>query len=337
MISQFSSKLGSAGVLALLIASSSLAQQPTPVGPTAIGEIASYSVSRGAIRVDEAKAQGFGYYIYLNGLGTPLQMFSGIPGPNTAYFTFRTSIADNVPLPDNLDHRLVISGAATYDIFYNASPTPRNWQIPEDFMKGVKVATFTRTSFLGVIQDFRLDEAFSGNLIFSQPFQFNGKTYDFKNITLSLTTENQYSAVPAIGLGPSLEFPVAVPFSGKAVVTRLGCDKPQIGPTPDICKGNTPAPTAVASPRALSVVGREVTLDGSQSKSADGSSALTYLWTPAEGTPSVVLVGADTAAPTVRFSNLSFRGPYKFLLTVTDASGAKATDSATITFQGTGN
>lgn len=335
MISSIRSRAGAVGIFAALMTGSVLAQ--TTVGPTALGEIASYSVSRGAIRVDEARAQGYGYYIFINGLGTPIQMFNGIPGPNTALFTFRTSLADNFPLPDNLDQRLVVSGAATYDIYFNASPTSRNWQIPEDFMKGIKVATFSRTAFLGTILNNRLDEAFSGDLLSSTPFQFNGKTYDFKNITLSLTTENTFSAVPAIGLGPSLEFPVAVPFSGKAVVTRLGCDKPQIGPTPEICKGSSATlPTAVASPRNLSAIAREITLDGSQSKSADGK-ALTYQWTAAEGTPAVSIINADTATPTVRFSNLSFRGAYGFKLTVTDSNGTKATDTATINFQGTGN
>jgi probable HAF family extracellular repeat protein len=95
----------------------------------------------------------------------------------------------------------------------------------------------------------------------------------------------------------------------------------------------TPAPvtTATAGPKNSTVVGREITLDGTASISADDK-PLTYQWSIPQGSPSAGILHGNTATPSVQFSPA--RGVYTFQLTVTDSSGTSASDVVTVNFQG---
>jgi probable HAF family extracellular repeat protein len=95
----------------------------------------------------------------------------------------------------------------------------------------------------------------------------------------------------------------------------------------------TPAPvtTAAAGPKSATVVGREMTLDGTASISADGK-PLTYQWSIPQGSPSAGILHGNTATPSVQFSPA--RGVYTFQLTVTDSTGTSASDVVTVNFQG---
>src|ERR1700694_675805 len=64
-------------------------RQGSSLGPTSPGEVASMSISRGALSNDFLHAFGYGYYTYINGVNGP--MFAGAPGEATAFFTFKTS------------------------------------------------------------------------------------------------------------------------------------------------------------------------------------------------------------------------------------------------------
>ncbi len=70
-----------------------------------------------------------------------------------------------------------------------------------------------------------------------------------------------------------------------------------------------------------------LTLDASQSTSKNAG-ALTYLWVPAPGYPTVGIIGGTTATPTF---TLIARAVYQFNLTVTDSTGV--TGTATVTVQ----
>ena len=85
--------------------------------------------------------------------------------------------------------------------------------------------------------------------------------------------------------------------------------------------------TAVAEPKNATVMSSQVQLDGTKSIAADGQ-PLKYSWRAAPGSPSLAILRSDTATPVVQFST----GPitYKIELTVTDAAGKTATDTATI-------
>ncbi len=89
--------------------------------------------------------------------------------------------------------------------------------------------------------------------------------------------------------------------------------------------------TASAGPKNITVIGREIVLDGTASISADGK-PLTYQWSIPQGSPSAGILHGNTATPTIQFSPL--RGVYTFQLTATDSTGTSATDTATVNFQG---
>lgn len=104
-----------------------------------------------------------------------------------------------------------------------------------------------------------------------------------------------------------------------------------------------PPPVVTGSPITIVVTGpagatsatntfgtpsNQITLNASQSTSTNAGT-LTYSWTPLPGYPAVAIVGGNTATPTFELSSPGTL--YLFTLTVTDATGAKAT--ATITVQ----
>ena len=94
-----------------------------------------------------------------------------------------------------------------------------------------------------------------------------------------------------------------------------------------------PRTTASAGPKNVTTTSRQFTLDGTASTSADGE-PLTYLWSipQGQGYPSAAIFQQTTATPVVQFSRA--RGVYTFKLTVTDSTGALASDQVTVNFQG---
>jgi len=89
--------------------------------------------------------------------------------------------------------------------------------------------------------------------------------------------------------------------------------------------------TAVAGPKNVTVVQRQFQLDGSLSKSGDGSS-LTYVWSQPQGSLPASITGGTTPTPNVQFGQ--GRGTYMFQLTVTDASGKSAMDTVSVNYIG---
>ncbi len=89
------------------------------------------------------------------------------------------------------------------------------------------------------------------------------------------------------------------------------------------------ATTAIAKPANFTTSQSQVQLDGSDSFGAGGK-PVTWQWTLAPGSPNAIISNGSTATPVMQF----FAGPgtYKFLLTVTDAAGRTATDTASVTY-----
>ncbi|MCX7061591.1 MAG: PKD domain-containing protein [Gammaproteobacteria bacterium] len=85
------------------------------------------------------------------------------------------------------------------------------------------------------------------------------------------------------------------------------------------------APVAVAGDDAFIAVGREATLDGSDSTDDVGIESFAWVQT---GGPEVELTDADTAAATFTPTEL---GEYSFALTVTDERQVSTTDEITLT------
>jgi len=88
---------------------------------------------------------------------------------------------------------------------------------------------------------------------------------------------------------------------------------------------------AVAGPKNITAVARQIQLDGTQSISADGK-GLKYQWSIPIGNLTAAVLQGNTATPSVQFAN--GRGPYNFLLTVTDSTGKTATDLVTVNYVG---
>jgi phospholipase C len=92
--------------------------------------------------------------------------------------------------------------------------------------------------------------------------------------------------------------------------------------------GNTTK--AVANPKSLITGWIELQLDGTQSTAGVGG-PLTYQWSVFPMSKQAVITGAATATPFVILN--SGPGTYTFVLTVTDASGAQSSDTATVILQ----
>ena len=114
-------------------------------------------------------------------------------------------------------------------------------------------------------------------------------------------------------------------------LSAIPCVEGGPGEPPNRC-GAGAKTTAVANPKNATVVSRQLQLDGSMSASADGG-PLTYQWTIPAGNPTAAIYGANTATPSVQFSQRG-AASYLFQLTVTDSAGNSATDVATVNFQG---
>ena len=108
---------------------------------------------------------------------------------------------------------------------------------------------------------------------------------------------------------------------------------PQARPIFSFKVNAAPRTVAFAGPKDLTTTNRQITLDGSASASADGN-PLTYQWSIPQGqaNPSAAILQGTTATPTVQFART--RGVYTFQLTVTDSTGASASDLVMVNFQG---
>jgi phospholipase C len=104
-----------------------------------------------------------------------------------------------------------------------------------------------------------------------------------------------------------------------------------LGAPPSSPGSSTAVTAAVINPKNATVSQKQFQLSGTASTSADGK-PLTYQWSIPYGSPTAVLLGAATATPTVQLN--SGRATYTFQLMVTDSTGTKATDLATITYVG---
>jgi uncharacterized membrane protein len=94
----------------------------------------------------------------------------------------------------------------------------------------------------------------------------------------------------------------------------------------------TPAETKAVAQASESgpVMVNSIQLDGSQSTSVDGKS-LTYVWSIPQGYPMAAISRGDSATPTAIFT---YRGTYRFMLTVIDAGGGTSTDFLTLEYAG---
>jgi hypothetical protein len=140
-----------------------------------------------------------GYVAFIEGVDSPL--FAGPPSKDTAYFTVRitkpTPFPITVPVEQDpaLTVQLVMPGGQ-FTVFYNANPTPRDWNTPATFSAGVPIAVLEESALLSS-QAFGtfpgvFSNKFSGRLIDSTPIYFNGQKIDFKKIVPNGVTATNF-------------------------------------------------------------------------------------------------------------------------------------------------
>jgi hypothetical protein len=299
---------------ALMTSAGCFGQTTAPAAPfpSSNAEIAWFWTGRVGINPTNGNVTAYGYLSILNGV--PGLLFGGTPAETNAFFSFRISVFQAFYLPPDLDQLPFLTTPATIDIYYDPKPN-RNWNDPNTFSTGQKVATYARPGFQGTQAYVTQYQAYSAKLVSSTPFTVNGTAVDFSKSAPGVTVGDYVGVIPGIGFSP--DFPLAYSISSYAVAIGLV----------------SPAATtsAVAGPPNATVVTSEFRLDGSKSTSALGS-GLKYSWTLAPGSPTATLLNADSATPTVRFGET--RGVYTFQLRVTDEEGNSSADFTAVHFVG---
>jgi hypothetical protein len=144
-------------------------------------------------------------------------LFNGTPGEATAYFTAVSAISLQ-PLPPNGDLALAIVPAGTLNIYVSSQPA-HDWNNPASFTQGQLVATFTRKAGLVSQWGTTANHTYSGDLIFSQSFTMNGKSFNFRDIApRGVTCSENGPNAPLPGATPSL---VVLVTAGTCVSTGL--------------------------------------------------------------------------------------------------------------------
>ena len=126
-----------------------------------------------------------GYLAFIEGVDGPL--FAGEPSKDSAYFTLR--VTSEMPWPISLpiepDPELSVSllpPGIQFTVFFNSSPGPREWEVPDTFSEGLPIAVFEESALLSNSGSWASANAFSSKLIDSMPIDFNGQRIDFKKM-----------------------------------------------------------------------------------------------------------------------------------------------------------
>jgi hypothetical protein len=152
-------------------------------------------------------------------------------------------------------------------------------------------------------------------------------------VTLTWTTENATDVtIDGIGVVPANGSVTVNPTTDTSYTLRAFGRRSQQTARVDVrvIQGPPPPGGPVADAGAdIVTTSREIRLDGTRSVSPEGL-VIGFSWRAVGRQPELIL-GADTATPTIRFANLAF-GEYIFELTVTDSRGRFAKDTVRVFF-----
>lgn len=166
----------------------------------------------------EGSIQDLGYFIHVEGI--PADLFAGAAGEANALLTFRSSPFTAQGLK-NGDLSLALDAVGDFSIYLNrysvGQPRP-NFDDPDSFSQGERVATFRRT---GVVVGTTLTGAqiatntFSAVPVESIPFELGGRVYDFAtHLPHGIT---QWGTASTSSLPPVGRFTTVVAFVGSAI------------------------------------------------------------------------------------------------------------------------
>ncbi len=179
-----------------------------------IGSAAWYQAGRTAVNLTTGQGYAYGYYTQIAGVNGPMFNGTGTPSEVTAFFTFKTSIFQVIPMKPNGDLSMAIVMPDTFNVYYDPNPN-RDWTKPDSFTTGTVVATFTRDQFLllRVLESWGTEYV---HLDSSQDFNFNGETLNFGKVLAAASLSSTYSNAPIPALPNGFNF-VTV-FAGNAIV-----------------------------------------------------------------------------------------------------------------------
>ena len=168
-----------------------------------VGEVVWYVTGR--FYAEGKLLQDVGYFLHIQGIGG--RLFDGERSESTARFTFssepfKSETIDNGGLEIGIDMR------GTFRIYLREKPGA-TFDDPESFAQGKCIAELERVSIVPTVKATILTNVFSARLVSSEPFDFDGERYDFRDLAGYGVTQWGF-AVPETGES-------AVPFAGSAI------------------------------------------------------------------------------------------------------------------------
>lgn len=197
------------------------------------GAVACYFVGRAFLRADLSQGEVVGYFTDIYGIGASDTLFNGSPSESTAFFTFRSDVLSQTPLPLNGDIGLDLVSAGTFNIYHNPNPNG-DWSKPDTFSGGQPfptsqpIARFMRPESL-LLQILQSDVAnpppfesiarhvLTETLVSSQSFTFNGHRYDFSTLVPGGVTLNELVSNTGVPGVTNPNFPVGFAFAGNCL------------------------------------------------------------------------------------------------------------------------
>jgi len=182
------------------------------------GEVAWYVTGRFYATEDETLFDA-GYFLHLQGIGG--EMFSGVPGEATAYFTFLADPFTATPV-QNGSLALGMDAVGDFAVYLNRRPGA-SFDDPGSFGMGEEVARFRRVAVVtgATLSGGKTDRplfalnVFSARLIASRPFEFGGREHDFARLMPHGIT--QWGTAAEIPTGDLPGYAAVLPFVGSAV------------------------------------------------------------------------------------------------------------------------
>ncbi|HYC58317.1 MAG TPA: hypothetical protein VEK79_02010 [Thermoanaerobaculia bacterium] len=158
-----------------------------------------------------------GYFLHVEGLAESL--FADLASESTALLTFASApfLASTIS-NGGLDIGVDVKGS--FAIYLRETPGA-SFDDPNTFAAGQCVATFERTSIVAVAkQPLTSSNVFTARLVDSQPFDFRGARYDFRDLVGNSIT--QWGIAAAEPLTPPAGYTSVAPFVGSAIRAGTG-------------------------------------------------------------------------------------------------------------------
>lgn len=180
-----------------------LAQDKIPIG----GIVYNYA---GRVYISsDGTGQVAGYFASIAGIESPFTD-NGAPSEATAFFTYRSDPLPFTALAADGDTGITILGAGKWHIYFNPTPAG-SWSDPSSFSQGQLIADLNHNALeLVSIGTAAHQGVFSGELLASYDFTYNGKEFNFaKFFPDGITNFSSATNTPVSTSGFALVFPDA--------------------------------------------------------------------------------------------------------------------------------